>query len=415
MDLPEARRLLEECFAAALAAVEPETGVARALRRIELTPGPVSIFAIGKAAPAMTRGVPAALTDREVRGIAVSDHAEAVADGVELIVAGHPVPDERSIVAGRALLDQAASLGPDDGALALISGGGSALAEVPAAGVTLDDLRRVNELLLRSGASIDEVNAVRKRLSRFKGGGLGAALAVNRLVTLVLSDVVGDRLDTIASGPTFPDGSRPGDALAVLRRYDLEGLVPDAVRSAVRRPPTRFPALEQEVVVVGSGATAARGAAVKGRDLGLRAAVVDTRIVGEAVAVADEVIDRCDRNLDPGAFDLGVFAGETTVTVTGDGVGGRNQEAALAVAIRIRGRGDLVFLAGGTDGIDGATTAAGAIVDGSTVDRGRELGMDAAEYLDRNDSGTFLARVGDQLVTGPTGTNVGDVWLCLSR
>jgi len=371
------RDALVEWFRAGVAAVDPAAAVERHLRRHPLPAVPV-VLAIGKAAPAMARGVATAVGDSPLTGIAVSDHVEEVPAGIELMIGSHPVPDRASVAAGRELLERASSLGAGDLALVLVSGGGSALAEVPAPGVTLDHLAATTTRLLRRGAPIDVMNAVRTRLSLLKGGGLARAAAPARVITLVLSDVVGDRLDVIASGPTVTGG-------------------------------------DDDITVVANGAVAAAAAAEAARAAGRHAVVVETALQGDAALRAIQVIERC-RQADGELF---VYAGETTVMVgglgRGVGSGGRNQEAALAAALHLAGTSDVAFLAAGTDGIDGTTTAAGAVVDGDTVDRGRRRGRDAAASLARNDSGGYFAGSLEAIVTGPTGTNVGDLWLVLRR
>lgn len=406
MDRHSAKQLLRHCFAAGVAAVDPERAVAEGLvpRPVE---GRLVVFAIGKAAQAMTRGAARALGVDRLEGIAVSNHREPVPPGIELVVSSHPIPDDRSVAAGTALLALAESLTVKDHALVLISGGGSALAEVPVAPLTIEDLARTNEVLLRSGADIGQFNMIRRRLSELKGGGLARAIAPATIETLVISDVVGDDPATIASGPTVAAADASGAALQVAGELAVESLLSPPVLAALRSPlPTRPPPATGGFKIVANGAVAAHAAAAAAQECGYPAVVVDTRLEGEASVVAGEVLARSPAS-------MSVFAGETTVTVQGDGVGGRNHEAALAAATLISGRPDTFFLAAGTDGIDGGCDAAGAFVDATTVHRARALGLDAAEMLDRNDSGSFFAGLGDQLVTGPTGTNVGDLWLVL--
>ncbi len=285
---------------------------------------------------------------------------------------------------------------------------------LPVEDVGLDHLAETTRLLLASGASIRELNVVRKHLSQIKGGRLAEALGeAAGVVTMILSDVVGNDLEVIASGPTVADHSTFGRALAILDDYGIA--VPEPVREHLEKgaagrfpetPTTAHP--RQTIVVVGDAAAAAVGAAEQATLLGWSARVVDATVEGEAVDVAGRVVAEA-RSLSPG--ELLVYAGETTVTVRGDGTGGRNQELALAAAIGLAGDGGVSLLAAGTDGIDGLTSAAGGFADGATVERGRKLGLDAARYLQRNDSHTYLSAVGDVFVTGPTGTNVGDLIL----
>jgi len=406
MDRHDARELLTGCFDAALAAVDPEQAVAANLASRPVA-GRTVVFALGKAAPAMARGAARALELETLEGIVVSNHEDLVPSGLKLRIGNHPIPGQPSLEAGEALLDLAASLDEDDLAVVLISGGGSALAEVPVPGVTIADLARTNEVLLRSGADIIDTNIVRRRLSCFKGGGLATAIAPAQVVTLVISDVVGDALGSIASGPTVAGTDADDAALEVIERFGVKASLPLAVVTALQQAPQDSgPVPQQQIKVVASGPVAAHAAAAEAQRRGFPATVMDTRIAGEASVTAGEVLSRSKGS-------VSVFAGETTVNVTGDGMGGRNHEAALAAAVIIDGDPQVFFLAAGTDGIDGMAEAAGAFVDGTTVTRARALGLDADESLERNDAGTFFAETGDRLVTGPTGTNVGDLWLVL--
>ena len=372
--------------------------------------GRIVVLAFGKAAPAMVSGLAEVLGADRLAGIAVGV-ASAVCP-LPVVVGGHPEPNTASVGGGRRVLQLASNAGPDDLVVCLVSGGGSALLEVPAGSLSVDDLAATTRLLLRSGADIEAVNTVRKHLSVVKGGRLAAAASRARLLTLILSDVVGDPLDAIASGPTVPDPTTYGDALEVIERFHLLDRIPPAVlhhlsaglSGEIPETPTE-PHPRSAVRVIGSGSIAAEAAVAASNRRGLRAEIVTTMLEGEArEAALDAIAIRR-----PGV-DVLVFAGETTVTVTGDGIGGRNQEAALAAAIAIEGTGT-TFLAAGTDGIDGPTEAAGAIVEGTTTRRGAALGLDAHADLARNDANRYLGAVGDLIITGPTGTNVADLWL----
>lgn len=421
---PERRRLLLTLLEAALQEVEPEAAVERALLRagtslqvgdatvdLDSVEG-IRLIAFGKAAPAMVRAAHRSLAEWTPTGIALCDHSEEVPPSINLLQAGHPVPDERSAAGARRVLDLAREAGPDDLVVCLISGGGSALLEQPADGIEVADLSRVVGLLLASGAPITEVNTVRRHLSAVKGGRLAEAIAPARLITLVLSDVVGSPLDAIASGPTVPDPTTFDDAQEVLERYGLSEAVPVAIsrhlragsRGEVADTPSR-PYERQTVCIVGDGAAAAEGARRQAEHMGVAARVETTTLTGEARRAARWALRRARRR------GITIYAGETTVTVVGEGRGGRNQEAALSAAMDLEGRAETVFAAFGTDGVDGPTPAAGAIADGETVRRGREAGLDPAVHLGRNDAHTFLSATGDLLRCGPTGTNVGDLWL----
>lgn len=417
--------------ARALGAVEPSAAVLRAVRSeanvLSVAGSSLDlrsfrravVLGLGKAAVPMGRAALRLLDGLEVTGTLVTSAPEPVGP-LEVVPGEHPVPGDRSLTAGRRLLDTAAGAGESDLALVLISGGGSALAEVPADGVALEDLREVVGLLLRSGASIGELNAVRKHLSALKGGRLAEALdGAGAIVTLVLSDVVGSPLDVIASGPTVPDPTTFVDALAVLDGRALTDRVPAAALRRLRagaagrvpETPGSGPVFDRQLLaVVADAATAARAAVVAGRAEGWDARLVTAELEGEA-RDAGRRIAALAAGADRGA--LLVHAGETTVTVTGQGTGGRNQELALAASIELAGRDDVVLLSLGTDGIDGPTDAAGAFADGSAVARARGLGLDAADHLRRNDSHALLAAIGDVVTCGPTGTNVGDLILAL--
>jgi len=343
-------------------------------------------------------------------GIAVTTIEEPAP--VPVIVGGHPEPNPGSVAAAQRALELAASAGPGVTVVYLVSGGSSALLTVPAGKLTLDDLIATNRLLLSSGADIAEFNTVRKHLSSIKGGHLAEVAADARLVTLVLSDVVGDRLDVIGSGPTVPDPTTFADAIDVLGRFGLTGRVPATVVEHLaagaaglieETPKTGHP--DHEIRVVAGSATAAAAAVASASRRGLTAEMVTTTLTGEARGTAVEAV----ATRRPG-IDLLVFAGETTVTVSGGGLGGRNQEAALAGAVAIAGT-TTTFLAADTDGIDGPTDAAGAVVDAGTIGRGQAVGLDAIDALNDNDAHGYLTATNDLFITGPTGTNVADLWL----
>ena len=421
---PVRRSTVLQILDGALAEVEPDRAVHRALNYrdgslkvagVRLKAADVKrvkVLAFGKAAPAMARAAVDELQGLEVEGLVISNHSEPVPDSLELRVTGHPLPDERSVAAARAALDLLHQAGESDIVLCLISGGGSALLELPATGLTLSDVQVAVNALLSAGADIHELNTVRKHLSAIKGGRLAQAADPAWLLTLILSDVVGNPLDVIASGPSVPDPTTYADALEVLDRYDLRARVPSSIinylnsgrRATIdETPKTSY--TRQSVSIVGDGATAAEGAAAAARRAGWPAVIATTTMTGDARTEAVRCLEEAAEH------GVTIFAGETTVKVAGTGRGGRNQEAALAAAQQLVGDPATVFASLGTDGIDGPTEAAGAIVDGNTIARGAQLGLDVDSYLAENDSGTFLAATGDLLITGPTGTNVGDVWL----
>ena len=410
----------------ALAATDPAAAVRRNLRRrdgalmiggrrVGLPRGRVVVLGLGKAAAAMAGAALEALEGVRVTGAIAAPAVAGRLGPLEGIVGGHPFPDAASLRAGGRLLELARAAGAGDLVLVLVSGGGSALAEVPAAGLDLEDLVALNGALLRSGVPITAVNTVRRHLSALKGGRLAEAAAPARLATLVVSDVVGSPLPAIAGGPTVPDPTTYADALAVLEGGSIT--VPPAVLAVLRegaagrRPetPKGGPAFAGPVAVVADGAAAARGAADAAAARGIAARVSSTTVEGEARLVGARLGKAAGR-LAPG--EMAVLAGETTVKVAGRGRGGRNQEVALAAGISLAGGpGGPLVAAFATDGVDGPTEAAGGIGDAGTVERGRDRGLDAAACLAANDSHRYLAAAGDLLRCGPTGTNVGDVML----
>ncbi len=429
----EARLGLLAVAEAALSSVMPDGALFRAVARDGQTLGlgtrrlvlsdyeRVVVLGLGKAAVPMAQATLRLLAPLRPEGVLVTPTVSPV-DGLEVVAGAHPVPDEGSVRGGKRILDAAATVRPSDLVFVLISGGGSAVATVPAKTITLDDLRTTNRLLLRSGATINELNAVRKHLSALKGGRLAEALAsAGAVVTLIISDVIGSPLDVIASGPTVPDPSTYRDAMDVLIRYDLMDKVPRSVRKRIEdgdrglvpdTPKDNSAFGQQTIEVLASGETAAAAAKDAVERSGDTAEIVRTDLEGEAREVAVDLVRAAD-DLEPG--HTRIYAGETTVTVKGDGRGGRNQELALAAAIALAGRDDLTILSLGTDGIDGMSPSAGAFGDGHAVARGQALGLDAADYLERNDSHRFLSATGYTVDSGPTGTNVGDLILVKKR
>jgi glycerate 2-kinase len=387
--------------------------------------GRLVLVAAGKAASAMARAA------EDVLGPVLSDALTVdVSDRIPLartrrLLAGHPVPDE----AGRRAADEvealARSLGPDDLLLLLVSGGASALLPAPAEGLTLHDKARTTSALLRAGATITELNAVRKHLSRLKGGGLARATAPARIACLALSDVVGDDPSTIASGLAAPDPTTYQTALEVLERKGIRQTVPASIRRHLEagargeRPETPKPGdpLFRRVafVVVGSNRLSVAAAAREARRQGLRPLVLTTRLEGEAVEVARALaamLRECVEAGRPASPPVCLLAGgETTVTVKGGGRGGRNQELVLAAAEPLAAFPVAAVIASlATDGIDGNSDAAGGVADDRTLARARELGLaPPSAFLSENDSWSLLGPLGDLIVIGPTGTNVMDL------
>lgn len=431
---------LREIFLAGVRAVDPEEAVRRAVRleADTLFVGDLQIrlrdlerlwlVGAGKAAAPMARAVERILADRLSGGrVVVKDGHLCGLERVELFEAGHPVPDERGVEATRKILELVDQAGPRDLVLCVLSGGGSALLVNPVEGVTLADKQAVTRELLSCGATIGEVNAVRKHLSRVKGGWLARRARPATVAALILSDVVGDPLDAIASGPTAPDPSTFAGCLSIIGRYGLARKLPAPVLEVLSRgargerveTPKADDPLFSGVVneIVANNLRAVLAAARKAQELGYKPLILSSRVEGETreVARVHAAIYRealaTGHPIEPPACILS--GGETTVTLKGPGKGGRNQQFALAVAIDIQGEPGLCFLSAGTDGTDGPTDAAGAFCDGETAARARSLGLEPARYLDRNDSYAFFERLGDLLKTGPTNTNVMDLRICL--
>jgi glycerate 2-kinase len=373
----------------------------------------IRVVGAGKASARMAQAIERLLGRRISQGlINVKYGHTAPLRRIELNECAHPVPDGNGLRGAGRILEIALQAGSKDLVVCLISGGASALLPCPLSPMTLEEKQRLTGELLRCGANIHELNTIRKHISRIKGGQLAAAAAPATVLALILSDVIGDDLDVIGSGPTVPDRSMAADAERILRHYGIGvpvlGETPKPTDAAFRGV---------QNLIVGSNALAASAAADEARRLGYRAMVLSTFIGGETrdvarvhAAIAKEVLASGRPMRRPACI---ISGGETTVTVRGNGLGGRNQEFALAAALDIAGLDEVVVFSGGTDGTDGPTDAAGAIADGATVSRARELGLDAAGYLGDNDSYHFFERLGDLVKTGPTGTNVADIRLVL--
>jgi glycerate 2-kinase len=423
-------------MAAALEAVDPGVAVREHLHREKnhlLLSGKtydlsayrrIVLIGAGKA------GVPMAQASAELLGDYLDGGLVIVKEGylgdpidpdVEIIEAGHPIPDRRGQEATLRMLDMLDGLGQNDLVLFLISGGGSALMHVPVEGVSLEDLQQLTSTLLAVGANITEINSLRKHLDRVKGGGLARAAAPAEMVTLVLSDVIGDPLDVIASGPTVPDSSTFQDAWKVLERYAILDQIPVSVREHLWRgvrgeipdtPKRADPIFERGAhIIVGNNRRAAEAAARTARSSGFRSLLLTSRLQGEARR-AGKILGALARQvrMAGGSGPLCLIAGgETTVTVSGDGLGGRNQELALGALEELAGLAGVGLLALATDGGDGPTDAAGAVVTGESLERAMLLGLDPRAYLAHNDAYHFFEVLGDLLKPGPTQTNVNDL------
>jgi glycerate 2-kinase len=427
-------------FRAALEAADPVEAVLRhvrlngealiASRRRYLLAAFDHIWVIGagKASARMAAALEQVLGKRISGGLVNVKYGHAAKlRHMELNECGHPLPDDAGVRGAGRIAEIARRAGERDLVLSVISGGASALLPLPAAPVTLHEKQATTKLLLACGADIHEMNAVRKHISAIKGGQLARLAYPAAVLSFLLSDVIGDDLDVIGSGPTAPDASTFAGAKAVLEKYGILGSVPAAVSERLtagargdlaETPKADDPAFARtQNVIVGSNRLAVDAAARKARELGLRPLVLSTRIEGETrdaarmhAAIARESLASGQPVKPPAAI---ISGGETTVTIRGAGLGGRNQEFVLAAGIDLAGCENVVVLSGGTDGTDGPTDAAGAIADGRTVGRAAALDLDARRFLAENDSYHFFEPLGDLLKTGPTGTNVMDVRLML--
>jgi glycerate 2-kinase len=440
MNMNRAREHAVAIFQAGVKAVNPAVALRRYVRRKgnNLAVGDrtynldefknIFVIGAGKASAAMAQPIEEILGDQLTSGfINVKYGHSRPLSRIQVNEAGHPVPDEAGWRGAEKIIELLRSTGEKDAVIFLISGGGSALLPAPAEGLTLEDKQQLTNLLLQCGATIHEINAVRKHISRVKGGWLARLAHPATLISLILSDVIGDRLDSIASGPTVPDESTFEDCLHILEKYHLAAKVHAAALRHLEKgsrheidetPKPGDPVFGRtQNLIIASSALAVEAAAEKARSLGYNSLVLSTFIAGETreiarmhTALAKEVLRSGQPVRRPACL---ISGGETTVTIRGSGIGGRNQEFSLAAAIDIDGLDDVVVLSGGTDGTDGPTDAAGAIADSTTVQRGRALGLEAEAYLRNNDSYRFFQPLGDLLVTGPTFTNVMDIHLIL--
>jgi len=378
----------------------------------------------GKAGGSMAQAVEEILGQRVTAGLVnVKYGYGAETEIAHLNEAGHPIPDAAGMAGTRQMAELARQATDEDLVLCLISGGGSALMTLPAEGITLADVKSLTDALLRCGATINEINAVRKHLSQIKGGNLARLAYPAEIVSLILSDVVGSPLDVIASGPTVPDPTTFADACGVIEKYGLldelpnpiverlwqgaEGLIPETPKVGAEA------FTRTHNLIIASNEVAAEAATTKAKELGFNALLLSTFVEGEArevarvfAAIAREILHSGRPLPRPACV---VAGGETTVTIRGKGLGGRNQEMALSAALEIAGLEEVMIVPLASDGTDGPTDAAGAIADGSTLRRAQAAGLSAAQYLADNDSYHFFQQLGDLLVTGPTNTNVNDL------
>jgi glycerate 2-kinase len=386
------------------------------------------VIGAGKATAKMALAVEELLGERITGGAVIVKRGHTVPlRKLEIMEAGHPIPNQAGVDATETIVALLRRTLETDLILCLISGGASALLACPSVGLSLQDKQQTTQTLLHCGAPIQEINAIRKHISKVKGGRLAELAYPATVVSLLLSDVIGDSVDIIGSGPTAPDPSTFADCLPVIERYGVGEIIPGAVRrilqkgvagEAAETPKSDNPVFAKvQNLIVGNNQSALRGAKERAQALGYQTLILSSSVEGEAkkvaidlAAIAKDILTGRGRVHRPACI---ISGGETTVTIDSDGVGGRNQELALAAAVEINGMEGVVALSGGTDGTDGPTDAAGAIVDGTTLERARDKGLDARDYLRRHDSYPLLRTVGDLLVTGPTLTNVMDLQLVL--
>lgn len=392
----------------------------------------VYIVGAGKAAYPMTTTLAAILDGYVTGGAVVTKYGYGRASEntpesipVEILESGHPIPDEHSVAAAQQIVDILAIATARDAVFVVISGGGSALMTLPVAGVTLTELQHITSLLLASGATINEINTVRKHIDRVKGGGLVRACHNATVITLMLSDVVANPLDVIASGPTMPDTTTFADAYTVLQRYQLLTKAPASIVKHIEAGiggaiPENVQAHDPAMlnvthVIVGSNRQAAEAAVTMARTFGYQTLLLTTQLQGEAsecgIFLASILREEADVNGPLPVPAMIIAGGETTVTIRGAGSGGRNQELALAAVEQVAGLPHVMLVALATDGGDGPTDAAGAVITGQTCQRAISLGLDPRAYLRNNDSYTFFSSLGDALMIGPTQTNVNDLVL----
>jgi hydroxypyruvate reductase len=436
------RSVAQQLQQAALEAVEPAEAVYRVLTRVGNSIlvddraydlgqyDRILIVGAGKASIAMADAVAEVLRDRLTGGVVITKYQHtdrSLPASIRVHEAGHPIPDENSISGARDIQDRLRDLTNRDLVFCVLSGGASALMTLPAENISLEDLQATTQLLLRAGASIDQINIIRKHIDLIKGGGLAHMAGQATLVSLVLSDVVGDDLSVIASGPTAPDRSTFADAWQVLEQHDLIDQFPLSTRNqlalgkAKRIPDTPKPGdplfANDQIVIIGSNRLAAEAAETLAKKLNFNTLLLSTFVQGEArevakvaAALAKEIIASGRPVKRPACL---IWGGETTVAVKRHGLGGRNQELALAAAIAIDGLPNVLIEALATDGTDGPTDAAGAIATGETLSRARDLKLDTRAYLANNDAYHFFQPLDDLIITGPTGTNVNDLLFLL--
>jgi hydroxypyruvate reductase len=438
--LKKLRHDAEAIFRAGLRAVDPAMAIRRHVQRVGgmlLVAGNhydlnsfhhIFVIGAGKAACPMAAALEEILYNDLTGGhVNVKYGHLAPLKKVSVQEAGHPVPDEAGLQGTRKILDLVAKAGKDDLVICVLSGGGSALLPLPSQGITLEEKQIITKMLLACGANINEMNAVRKHLSQVKGGQLAKAAYPATLISLILSDVIGDALDVIASGPTVPDTSTFHTVQMILEKYGIHNQIPTSVKKHIEKglageaPETPKPDdpifAKTQNLVIASNRQAVAAAKEEAEKLGYHTLILSTFVEGETrevgrvhAAIAKEILLSEQPLTAPACV---ISGGETTVTLRGSGRGGRNQEFTLAAAIDIAGLQNVVIMSAGTDGTDGPTDAAGAICDGETIYRAMDLGLDPQVFLANNDSHHFMEKLDDLLITGPTNTNVMDLHFIL--
>ncbi len=386
------------------------------------------LIGTGKASASMASAMEQILGERITEGIITTKYGHLLSlKKTTVLEASHPIPDQRGLEGAKKIQNLLRESGPQDLVIFLLSGGGSALLPLPVDGITLGEKQQVTQLLLDCGADIGEINTIRKHISQMKGGWLARWAYPSTVIGFILSDVVGDQLDVIGSGPTVPDRSTYEEAWEIFKKYDLVEKISSSIKTyfemgrdgKVEETPKPGEPIFEKVhnILIGSNILALRAAAREASSLGFHTLILSSSIVGETreaarfhAAIAKEILSSHHPLPKPACI---ISGGETTVTIKGKGLGGRNQEFALVAALEIQGFQKTVFLSGGTDGTDGPTDAAGAVADHTTIERAKAKGLNPKGHLENNDAYPFFQKLGDLLITGPTHTNVMDVRILL--
>jgi len=443
--IEELKEIAKTLFQEAVAAVDPYQRLKEVFQiekshlRIEAPDGPavdldlndftnIYLIGAGKASAPMAQAVEEAFGSRVTKGLVITKTGHSLPlKRTEIIEAGHPIPDQKGVEATKRIIQLLKDSGPRDLVLFLLSGGASALMPMPANAILLEEKQEVTQLLLDCGADIKEINTIRKHISQIKGGRLAQLAYPSRVFGFILSDIVGDPLDAIGSGPTVPDSSTFEEAWEILRKYNLlNEVAPSVYRHLESGKEGKIPETPKpgdvsfgrvQNLLVGSNLLALQAAAGRSKSLGFNTLILSSSMVGETrdvarfhAAIAREIVQHGNPVQKPACL---ISGGETTVTIKGNGRGGRNQEFALAGAIEIEGIEKIILLSGGTDGTDGPTDAAGAVSDSTTIARARRIGLNPRTHLENNDAYPFFKALGDLLMTGPTRTNVMDVRIML--